>query len=315
MTRILITGAAGFLGRRLLKTLIAAGQLAGRPISQIILADIQRPLTLVTDGIEVLTRQGDLSDATFVKSLADDGFDTLFHLASFLTLQAETAPNKAFQVNVGALRQLIDRASNKPKVIFTSSIAIHGGLLPDQVDDDQNPVPQTTYGTHKAINELLISDYSRLGRIDGRSLRLPIVLTRPGAPTSAVSDQVAGIIREPLNGVDVEAPLSAKTRVPIASAGCVVEALIHLHNLPADSLPPKRAINLPALSVTIAELTEAAVKHGADGKLTYKPNPKVQAVVDSWPQKFVSNHAASLGINADADLSAVVLDYLNNKDD
>ncbi len=315
MSCILVTGAAGFLGRRLLKELIAVGHIGGKPIQRIVLADVHPPACPVSTEIDVSLRQGDLSDHSFVESLADEGFDTLFHLASLLTLQAETDPSFAYKVNVEALRVLMDMAQNRPKVIFSSSIAIHGGALPEVVDDDCNPVPATTYGTHKAINELLIADYSRLGRIDGRCLRLPIVLTRPGAPTPAVSDQVAAIIREPLKGIDVDVLLSAETLVPIVSAGAVVAALLRLHDVPAERLPPKRALNLPALSVTVAELAEAAARHGGEGRITYRPDPGVQAIVNGWPRRFVSRHAAGLGLGPDADLEALILDYLQYKDD
>lgn len=315
MSCVLITGAAGFLGRRLLKAMIEAGHLGGKPISRIVLADVRLPAYPDAGGIDISVRQGDLSDSSFVESLANEGFDTLFHLASLLTLQAETDPSLAYKVNVEALRTLIDQAQNRPRVIFTSSIAIHGGVLPDVVEDDCNPVPATTYGTHKAINELLIADYSRLGRIDGRCLRLPIVLTRPGAPTPVVSDQVAAIIREPLKGIDVDVLLAEGTLVPIVSAGAVVAALLRLHDVSADRLPPKRALNLPALTVTVADMANAAKRHGGRGHVTYKPDPGVQDIVNGWPRHFASRHATGLGIGPDADLDALILDYLQNKDD
>jgi D-erythronate 2-dehydrogenase len=323
MSKILITGAAGFLGQRLVKTLLSARKLGGNPIRQIVMTDLHNPANPAlmaaalsyNCGIEFIAKQGDLADKSFVRGLAQEGFDSLFHLASLLTLQAETDPDHAFQVNVAALRQLIDGANNKPKVVFASSIAIHGGILPVAVDDDHNPIPATTYGTHKAINELLIADYSRLGRIDGRCLRLPIVLTRPGTPMPAVSDQVAGLLREPLNGVDVNSPLAAQTPVPIVSAGAVVKALLRLHDLPADSLPAKRAFNLPSLTVTVSDLADAAAKHGGTGRVSYHPDANVQAIVDGWPQQFVSRHADRLGIVPDVDLDALVRDYLLNEDE
>lgn len=321
MSRILITGAAGFLGQRLIKSLFSAQVLGGRPIRQIVMTDVRNPSNPLLMAaalshncrIDLIVKQGDLADKSFVRELAQDGFDSLFHLASLLTLQSETEPDHAFQVNVEALRHLINGANNNPKVVFASSIAIHGGALPKAVDDDHNPVPATTYGTHKAINELLIADCSRLGRIDGRCLRLPIVLTRPGTPLPAVSDQVAGLLREPLNGVDVISPLAAQTPVPIVSAGAVVKALRRLHDLPADSLPAKRAINLPSLTVTVSDLADAARKNGGTGRVTYQPDANVQAIVDGWPRQFVSRHADKLGIVPDADLDALIRDYLQNE--
>lgn len=320
MTRVLITGAAGFLGRRLTRSLLRAGSLTDRegsrrPISQLCLADIVDVPAPEADGIAVEPRKGDLADPAFVAALARDGFDSLFHLASYLTLHAEQDPAAAYAVNVEALRRLIDGAEGCPKLVFTSSIAIFGGPLPDTVGDEVAPAPQTTYGSHKAINELLIADYSRHGRIDGRALRLPIVLTRPGAPQPAVSDRVAGIVREPLRGLDLAAPLAPETPVPIVSAGAAVAALAKLHDLPAEALPAKRAFNLPALTVTVAEMAAAVKRRGATGSIGYAPDPKMQAIVDGWPTRFVSDQADRLGIAPDADLDALISDHLDHRDD
>jgi D-erythronate 2-dehydrogenase len=318
--RVLITGAAGFLGRRLCSALAARGSLAGRDgsergIDEIHLADIADIAPTAGEAVTVSTLRGDLSDPGFVETLARGGYDSIFHLASYLTLHAERDPAHAFAVNVEALRRIADGAAGCPRLVFTSSIAIFGGELPDTVDDDIAPAPTTTYGTHKAINELLIADYSRHGRIDGRALRLPIVLTRPGALQPIVSDRVAGIVREPLNGQDVTAPLAPETRVPVVSVGAAATALLRLHDVPAGELPPRRAFNLPALSVTIAEMAEAAARRGARGRVSYAPDPQIQAIVDGWPARFVSDRATSLGIGPDADFDAIIEDYLKHRNE
>jgi nucleoside-diphosphate-sugar epimerase len=319
MTRVLITGAAGLIGRRLTKALGEAASLTAKdgqrsPITELCLADAHDTVAPRMPGIKVEVRRGNLSHRAFTQALAEEGFDSLFHLASYLTLQAERDPAAAFAVNVEALRRLIEGARGCPKLVFTSSLAIFGGELPEAVEDDLAPAPETTYGSHKAINELLIADYSRLGRIDGRSLRLPIVLTRPGPPQPVISDRLSGILREPLHGVDVSAPLAPATAVPVASVGAVVAALIRLHDLPAGALPPRRAMNLPALTVTLAEMAQAATRRGATGRITYAPDAQMQAIVESWPKRFVSERATRLGITADADLDALISDYLDNRD-
>lgn len=319
MTRVLITGGAGFLGQRLARALAAAGQLvdsAGRsnPIESICIADIAPVTVAPSDGPGIEGRQGDLSDTGFVSALAEENFDSIFHLASFLTLQAEQDPVRAFAVNVDSLRRLVEAASNRPKVVFTSSIAIFGGTLPDEVGDDLNPVPTTTYGIHKAMNELLIADHSRHGRIDGRSLRLPIVLIRPGAPQPAVSDRVAAIAREPMNGVDVTSPLPGDLPVPVVSVGRVVESLLRLHDVPAERLPPKRAFNLPALTVTGEEMQAAVRRMGGSGRISFDPDPAVSDIVAGWPRHFVSAIAPGLGIAPDESFDAIIADYLAHKD-
>lgn len=321
MTKVLITGAAGFLGRRLRRALAKAGALtdaadARRSIAEIVLTDIAEialPTLPTSGGIRITSRRGDLSDPAFVDSLAAEGFGSIFHLASFLTLYAEKDPARAYAVNVEALRRLIDGARNRPKLVFTSSIAIFGGALPEEVGDDLNPVPTTTYGVHKAINELLIADYSRHDRIDGRCLRLPIVVIRPGAPQTAISDRVAAILREPMAGRDIAAPLGPETPVPLASAGNVVASLIRVHDLPAESLPPKRAFNLPALTTTPAEMAAAVAERGGAGRVTYAPDPAIERFVAGWPRHFISAAAARLGFAPDPDVGAILSDYLEQE--
>ena len=260
--------------------------------------------------------QGDLADPAFTAELSAIGFDSLFHLASQLTFQTEQDPDGGFAANVAPLQRLIAGAARRPGpppvVVFASSIACFGGDLPEVVGDGIPHAPQTTYGAHKAIIELLLADASRTGRIDGRSLRLPIVLTRPGAPVPAVSDQVAEILRGPLAGRDVTAPLAPDTKLPLASAGAVVAALLRLHALPAAALPPRRAFNLPALTVTAPELAEAAARAGGPGGVRFASDPALQRVVEGWPARFASETAARLGIHPEESADALARDHLED---
>jgi nucleoside-diphosphate-sugar epimerase len=318
--RVLITGAAGFLGCALARELARAGALAGRdgglqPITQVVLADRAPCPAPEGTSFGVVPAEGDLSDPAFVSRLAARGFDSIFHLAASLTLDAEHDPEAAFAVNVEAVRHLISASSaTAPRIIFTSSIAVFGGSLPDTVGDTVRLTPTTTYGTHKAIVELLLEDATRHGWIDGRALRLPIVLIRPGAATPAISDRVAAIVREPLAGRDVVCPLVLKTRMPVASASAVARALIRLHDIPASSLPSSRAMNLPALTVSVADIVEAIerqrVKAQAIGRITIQPDPVLQAIVDGWPKRFVSVDASRLGLGSDASFDAILAEYL-----
>ncbi len=318
--RVLITGAGGFLGRALTKELLSRGlgRGAGRDRaapSELVVAD-RFPVPLPSCGpVRLEAVAGDISDPRFVSDLTRRGFDSVFHLAATLTLEAEQDPDAAFAINVEPLRRFIsESAGAKPRIVFTSSIAVFGGVLPDTVNDDVRPMPTTTYGAHKAVVELLLADASRAGRIDGRALRLPIVLIRPGAATPAVSDRVASIIREPLAGRDVVCPLAPETRIPVASAAVVARSLVDLHDLPADRLPPSRAMNLPALTVTIAEMVEAVERRRSAGepvgRVTFAPEPALQAIVDGWPKRFVSADASRLGLAADSDSEAIVTAYL-----
>lgn len=323
MSKVLITGAAGFLGRRLLAALLEECSLTDRDgsrrkIEEIFLADIVEPPLPTNgpgavDGVRVTAMRGDLSDRGYLNELCSLGFDSLFHLASQLTLQTESNPAASYAINVDAFRNLIERAENFPKVVFTSSLAVFGGALPSTVSEGESPSPTTSYGSHKAINELLLADGSRRGTIDGRSLRLPIVLTRPGATQPVVSDQVASIIREVLNDVDVSVPLAPETTVPLASAGTVVRALLTIHDLPASRLPPARAVNLPALTISVSDMADAARQTGGAGVARFWPDSRIQAIVEGWPRHFDSDHAEALGIRGETDIRALIEDYLVHK--
>ncbi|MEN2990229.1 NAD-dependent epimerase/dehydratase family protein [Tistrella sp. BH-R2-4] len=331
MVSVLITGAGGFLGRRLTDALLRAGRLqpsgggAPQPITRLCLMD--RVAVAMPDAAAgtcpVDTIAADIADPAVADDLGRQGFDSIFHLAASLTLDAERDPRAAWAVNVAPLRRLIDLAPNRPRIVFASSIAVFGGRLPAVVDDTIRPCPATTYGSHKAISELMLADDSRLGRIDGRSLRLPIVLTRPGTASPAVSanpavsDRIAAILREPLCGRDVVAPLAADVAIPVASAGAAAVALIALHDLDEAVLPPGRAMNLPSLTVTIGQMISAVRRHSAadgtaqaPGRISIAPDPALDRIIRGWPMGFVSADASRLGLGADADIEAVIADFL-----
>lgn len=315
--RVLITGAAGFLGKALVEALVAKGELKdvdGKPqaISALVLAD-RVAVTPAQGPIPVESLAGDLADPAFVDALAGRQVDSVFHLAASLTLDAERDSARAYAINVESLRRLLDAVVERPKVVFASSIAVFGGVLPPVVDDIMRAGPDTAYGTHKAIVELLLADYSRRGIIDGRALRLPIVLIRDGAPSPTVSDRVAAIVREPLAGRDVDCGLHPDTRIPVASSQAVTAALIALHDVAADQLPHGRALNLPALTVRIADMVEAVARYGAArpiGRVRYVPDAALQHIVDAWPKAFVSARATELGLRSDARFDDIVAAYL-----
>jgi nucleoside-diphosphate-sugar epimerase len=341
--RVLVTGAWGFVGSHVTKALLARGRLvdsrgADRLIGELVLADAITPAAGVAqwvpdqsrDGaghaaagsaryagvVRVRTETGDLRDPAFLRRLVGAGVDSVFHLAAALTMQAETDFVRGLEVNVHALMRLLElcRAQARPpKLVYPSSIAAFGGELPRTVDDSVVQTPQTSYGTHKSIAELLISDYSRHGFVDGRALRLPVVLVRPGTPVPAVSDRIAAIVREPLSGRDLVCPLAAGTRIPVSSARRVAESLLAIHDLPLAAFGATRAMNLPSLTVSVGDMIESVHRCAQGrrlGEVRIEPDASLQAVVDGWPAAFVSERASRWGIAADADFDEIVRAFI-----
>lgn len=321
--RVLILGATGFIGSHLAAALITRGCLtnaAGQveAITELVLADVRPPTRMPSSAIPVRTEIGDYVDLAFLQRLFSAEIDSVFPLAATLTTEAETNFSRGLQVNVLAFMQLLETCRQQPRaprLVYASSIAAFGGPLPDTVDDAVARTPQTSYGTHKAVAELLITDYSRHGFIDGRALRLPVVLTRPGAPSPAVSDYVAALVREPLQGRDTICPFDPETRMPVASVRRVADALIAVHELPARELSHTRAMNLPALTVTVREMVQTLERYSKDrnlGRVTYAPQAGLQRIVDGWPKAFVSAFALQQGIRADAGFDDIVRAFIED---
>jgi nucleoside-diphosphate-sugar epimerase len=318
--KVLITGAGGFIGRALTTDLLQAGELqrdeVKSPITEMLLVD-QPGTSLDTDpsrnDINIKVRLGDLTQTTFVEDVMSFEPDAIFHLAATLTLAAEVNNDLSYRLNIACLHQIIQRTSPKCRFVYTSSIAVFGDELPDCVDDAVNPKPKTTYGTHKAMAELMLADASRKGLMDARSLRLPIVLVRDASHIPTVSELIASIVREPLNGNNVECGIGPNTRMPVASVGAVAKALIKLHNLANSQIPTSRTINLPSLTVTPALMVDALTRTDSIstiGKVFFKTDPVLQTIVEGWPRELTSNIALSLGIKADDNIDQIIEDYL-----
>lgn len=310
--KILITGGGGFLGSRLARTLAARGTLAGATISEIVLLDAKVPLA----GPRFRAVEGDLNDpAVLARAVAKDTA-AVFHLAAVVSGAAEAEFDLGMRVNLDGTRVLLEKLRGclqPPRLVFASSVAAFGGELPPVLDDATTPRPQSSYGTQKVIGEYLVSDYSRKGFLDGRSVRLPTIVVRPGKANAAASSFASAVIREPLNGLAYECPVSPQTGVWLLSPRRAVEALVRACELPASAWGTSRVLNLPGITASVEEMLEAlALVAGPQvaARVTWKPDARVEAIVRTWPARFRTERAQALGFVADRDMASVIRDYV-----
>jgi len=316
--RIVITGGAGFLASRLARALLARGSLTdargeSREIRDLVLVDVV-PATISDRRVSVVT--GDLAEPALIERVVADDTDSIFHLAAVVSGQAEAEFDIGMRVNLDATRALLERCRKlprPPKFVFTSSLAVFGGALPDPVPDDAVLTPQTSYGTQKAIGELLVYDMTRKGYIDGRSLRLPTVTVRPGKPNKAASSFASGIIREPLSGIDAICPVARDTRVWVTSPNAVVANLIVGHEAPATKFAHTRSINVPGILVGVGEMVDALRRIAGDAvadRVKWQLDPAIDRIVQTWPARFAPVLGPALGMQADPDFGSIVRAYI-----
>jgi nucleoside-diphosphate-sugar epimerase len=323
--KVVITGGAGFLGLRLAERLLQLGELtgpSGRPeeIDQLVLFDMQEPgeMPPALDGKAILLL-GEISNRDEVFHLVDRDDVSVFHLASVVSGGGEQDFDLAIRVNLdGGLNVLeaLRARGSRPRLVFASSIAVFGGAaMPDVVGDAVKQTPQTTYGATKAIGELLVNDYTRKGFLDGRSARLPTVIIRPGKPNLAASSFVSGVFREPLNGEPCTLPVETGTVIPVLGYRATVDGLVRLHEVEGEALGDDRAVGLPSLTVTVAEMIAALKRVAGDrplGEITVEPDPFIEAIVKSWPRDAGYDRATALGLPREESLDEIIRAYIED---
>lgn len=321
--QVLITGGAGFLGKRLGQTLLARGSIAvngnsNREISNLVFFDKVAVTDLPSDArVKVIT--GDISDNATQNSLLDTRFDVIFHLAAIVSGEAESNFDLGMQVNLDATRYMLEHCRHldySPVFVFASSCAVFGGDFDMIIRDDTATTPLTSYGTQKAISGLLINDYSRRGFLNGRSLRLPTIAIRPGKPNAAASSFVSGIIREPLNGEKALCPVSRDTEVWILSPSKVIDNFIHAAEITESSLGTDRMITLPGLTTSVDEmvntLEQLAGKETTDF-IDFTPDPFIQSIAMTWPGNFQPQRSKELGFKWNDSVREVIQEYIDDE--
>jgi nucleoside-diphosphate-sugar epimerase len=299
---ILVLGAAGMVGRKLVERLTRDGRLGKSDITRLTLQDVVAPVKPATP-IQTDVVTCDVADQAAVTKLVAGKPDVIFHLAAIVSGEAEADFDKGYRINLDGTRYLIDAVraiggNYKPRIVFTSSIAVFGAPFPDKIGDEFLSAPLTSYGTQKAIGELLISDYTRKGLFDGVSIRLPTICVRPGLPNKAASGFFSNIIREPLAGKEAVLPVSEDVRHWHASPRSAVGFLLHAATMDTNVIGPRRALSMPGLSATVGEqiaaLGRVAGKSVTD-RIKRVPDPTIMGIVAGWPRDFVTDRALKLG--------------------
>jgi nucleoside-diphosphate-sugar epimerase len=311
---ILITGAAGMIGRKLVARLVAAGALNGKPIDKLTLIDVSAPQKPQGFAGSVATSAADIADAVAAHAAVAGRPDMIFHLAAVVSGEAELDFEKGVHVNLDGSRALIEaiRATGegyRPRLVFTSSIAVFGAPFPETIADDFHLTPLTSYGTQKAIVELLLADYTRRGFLDAIGIRLPSIVVRPGRPNKAASGFFSSIIREPLAGEEAVLPVEDSVLHWHASPRAAVGFLIHAAGVDRDKLGPRVSLTMPGVCCTVAEQIAALRRIAGDkvaSRIRREPDPLVARIVAGWPSRFDPRRALALGFQAEASFDEII---------
>jgi nucleoside-diphosphate-sugar epimerase len=318
---ILITGAAGMIGRKLTTQLVIDRALDNRPIEKLTLIDIVAPARPAGFSDHVKTRAADLATPGVAEKAIAERPEVIFHLAGVVSGEAETDFEKGYRVNLDGTRALLEaiRAIGngyKPKLVFTSSIAVFGAPFPEAIGDEFHLTPLTSYGTQKAISELLLADYTRRGFLEGVGIRLPSIVVRPGKPNKAASGFFSGIIREPLAGQEAILPVADSVLHWHASPRSAVGFLIHAAGLTREQLGDRVNLTMPGVCCTVGEQIEALRRIAGDkvaARIRRAPDELVERIVAGWPRRFDARRAAALGFKVEATFDDIIRAHIEDE--
>jgi len=317
---ILITGAAGMIGRKLTERLVKDGKLNGERIDKLTLIDIVPPTAPAAFTGEVSVAASDMAAPGVAEQAVKERPEVIFHLAGVVSGEAETDLEKGYRVNLDGSRALLETIRRidgyTPKVIFTSSIAVFGAPFPDAIPDDFNLTPLTSYGTAKAMIELLLADYTRRGFMEGVGIRLPAIVVRPGKPNKAASGFFSGIIREPLAGQEATLPVSDSVLHWHASPRSAVGFLIHAAGLTRKDLGDRINLTMPGVCCTVGEQIEALRRVAGDkvaARVKRAPDPLVERIVAGWPSRFDPQRALALGFKVEKTFDDIIRAHIEDE--
>jgi D-erythronate 2-dehydrogenase len=318
---ILITGAGGMIGRKLTARLVEAGALNGQPIEKLTLIDTSAPQRPEKFPGIVGTFAADITEPAVIQAAVAGRPDVIFHLAAIVSGEAELDFEKGIRINLDASRALLEAIrqtgqSYCPRVVFTSSIAVFGAPFPHAIPDDFHLTPLTSYGTQKAIVELLLAEYSRRGFLDGVGIRLPTISVRPGRPNKAASGFFSSIIREPLAGEEAVLPVEESVTHWHASPRSAIGFLIHAAGLSREQLGPRINLTMPGVCCTVAEQIAALRRIAGDqvaARIRRKPDPLVVRIVDGWPRRFDPQRALGLGFKAESSFDEIIRVHIEDE--
>src|SRR6185295_18186871 len=316
---ILIIGGAGMVGRKLAERLARDGELGGGAISNLTLYDVVEPAVPASAKVPVRVMTGDLPAAGEAGRLVADRPDVIFHLAAIVSGEAEQDFDKGYRINLDGTRSLLEAVritGYVPRLVFASSIAVFGAPFPAAIGDEFFTTPLTSYGTQKAIGELLLADYSRRGFFDGIGLRLPTICIRPGKPNKAASGFFSNILREPLSGHEAVLPVSESVMHWHASPRAAVEFMRHAATIDTAKVGARRALTMPGLAVTVGEQIAALKKVAGDkvvARIRREPDPFIEQIVAGWPRNFSPKRALELGFKADASFEDIIRHHIEDE--
>jgi nucleoside-diphosphate-sugar epimerase len=300
---ILILGAAGMVGRKLAERLVKDGHLGGREITRMTLQDVVAPAKPAGAALPISLVTSDFADPATAAPLLTHRPDVIFHLAAIVSGEAEAEFDKGYRINLDGTRYLIDAiraigGGYRPRLVFTSSIAVFGAPFPEKIGDEFFHTPLTSYGTQKSICEMLIADYTRKGFLDGIGIRLPTICVRPGTPNKAASGFFSNIIREPLAGHEAVLPVGEDVRHWHASPRSAVGFLLHAGTMDLQAMGARRNLSMPGMSVTVGEqiaALERVAGKGVVARIKRQTDPVITGIVSGWPRDFTTDRALSLG--------------------